>query len=296
MYADEEDRLSHLARGKRSRKLQLLGLLLLISVCSGLYYYLPLFTSETEVLSVDILPTVEPSAVVPTPDYPVLEVPVEYEAEAGPDYGFAQQKPTLENSDPDLLQQLKLLSNEASWIDWSAASDLARKLVSNVYALSEGDVDYRMLMLTPPQQKFSVAKQGSTLTIKQQSYQRYDHYVQGLESIDSDHLVAVYRYFYPVLEQAFSEFGETRKNLHTEVLSALDLLLATPDLSAAPKLVQPAVFYKFLDPGLEALPASQKQMLRMGPDNIARLKTVLTALRKELAAKDDAAEDKDKGS
>ena len=68
--------------------------------------------------------------------------------------------------------------------------------------------------------------------------------------------------------------GETR--------NAIDNLLATPEVTGPVSLVQPAVFFRYADPGLEALSAGQKLLLRMGPENAAVVKVKLAELRKEL--------------
>jgi hypothetical protein len=42
--------------------------------------------------------------------------------------------------------------------------------------------------------------------------------------------------------------------------------------------------YKFADPGLESMSAGQKLLLRMGPDNAARVKAKLKAVRDLITA------------
>ena len=70
----------------------------------------------------------------------------------------------------------------------------------------------------------------------------------------------------------------------------IDLLLATPDLDALPRVhlptvngpIQPQrpwVTYQFDDPALESLPAGQKILLRMGPVNERRMKAKLAEIR-----------------
>jgi hypothetical protein len=44
------------------------------------------------------------------------------------------------------------------------------------------------------------------------------------------------------------------------------------------------VLYEFADPGLEALSSGQKLVLRMGPDNSAKLKRLLDKFRTRLTA------------
>jgi len=55
-------------------------------------------------------------------------------------------------------------------------------------------------------------------------------------------------------------------------MEAIDDLLATPELDAPVKLLRPRVLYEFADPDLETRSAGQKILLRMGPENAARVK------------------------
>jgi hypothetical protein len=48
-------------------------------------------------------------------------------------------------------------------------------------------------------------------------------------------------------------------------------LRAVPVLTEPVELVRPKVFYEYADPKLERLAPLQKQVLRMGPDNVRRL-------------------------
>ena len=52
-----------------------------------------------------------------------------------------------------------------------------------------------------------------------------------------------------------------------EILQGLDVLIAAPDLQGDIELVQPSVFFRYADPAIEALPDSQKLMIRIGPGN-----------------------------
>ena len=47
-------------------------------------------------------------------------------------------------------------------------------------------------------------------------------------------------------------------------------------------LTRPVVMYEFLDPSLEALSASQKQMIRLGPKNTKALQLKLSEIALEL--------------
>ena len=96
-------------------------------------------------------------------------------------------------------------------------------------------------------------------------------------------MAALYKRFYPLLEEAYREMGLKKGNFHTVMLGAIDNLLAAPVVEQDILLVRPKVFYQYADPALEKLPASHKLLLRMGPDNTRRLQESLKNLRAKLA-------------
>jgi hypothetical protein len=69
------------------------------------------------------------------------------------------------------------------------------------------------------------------------------------------------------------------------MIRAIDKALAAPEANGDLLLVRPKVYYEFSDPVLEALPQVHKLMLRMGPDNEARLKASLKNIRVRLVQK-----------
>ncbi len=65
----------------------------------------------------------------------------------------------------------------------------------------------------------------------------------------------------------------------TAIREGIEQVLATPDLEGDIELVQPKVYYEFADPNLESLNPLQKQLLRMGPQNLARIKGYLMQVK-----------------
>jgi len=66
-----------------------------------------------------------------------------------------------------------------------------------------------------------------------------------------------------------------------EPLGAIELVLPPQDPSV--EIARPWVLYQFSDPALQALPAGQKILVRMGNDNARRVKAMLRELRQQLA-------------
>jgi len=77
----------------------------------------------------------------------------------------------------------------------------------------------------------------------------------------------------------------SKDNFHSVLIRAIDKVLAAPDASGDLILIRPKVYFQFADPALEKLPDSHKLLLRMGPDNAAKIKASLKNARVKLLQK-----------
>jgi len=197
--------------------------------------------------------------------------------------------PGLNDSDASVLAALQQLRGEGL-LQLLVPQEVLRKFVLAVNNVAEGKVihEYRPVISPPPPfiaETFSVMVEGSAVDqerVSPNNYQRYEPYVTTLALIDSDAAIAVYRRFYPLLEEAFRELGLKKPNFHSVMIAAIDNILATPDIQGDLLLVRPKVFYQYADPALETLPQTHKLMLRMGPENARSVKASLRQLRARL--------------
>ena len=295
MYADEQDRISHqdnqpATQSRRSATSGIIIDVLVFGVLAAIAAYIYIVLTDKDV----ILESASPSQAAPSVSQAATEsvatlaapeakpLPLE-EAETEQSYGLPEDVPKLNTSDELLLDQLRMFTSLEAIIDWSQAADLARRFVSLVYNMSEGSLPHKYLPLFAPQERFSVISKGG-LKMNPKSYQRYDVYAKAFAGIDTDHLAATYRFFWPVLNKAFQELGEPKKSLHSETLKAIEHVLAAPVIDGDIRLVQPAVYYRFADSELESLSSVQKQMLRIGPDNSALVKAKLKEIQAKITA------------
>ena len=125
------------------------------------------------------------------------------------------------------------------------------------------------------------AAEGDELhgTLDSQNFQRYQPLVSLLQEADMQRLAAVYLRFYPLFQKAYQDLGYPNGYFIDRLVQVIDVLLATPQVTGPIDLVRPNVMYLFADPTLEARPAGQKLLIRMGPANAAAVKAKLTELR-----------------
>lgn len=242
------------------------------------------------------LPTPAPVQQIPLPE-PAKSVdkPVYEEPKPVP---IPEPLPDLEQSDAAVLAALKAL-NINGLVDMIIPEQILRKFVRAVDSAEDGNIviDYRPI--SSPQgafatDSFNVKVAGGELGEQQEveqfrispkNYLRYTLYTQVISALDSDAAVATYKRFYPLLNKAYQEMGMNKGNFHSVLIRAIDKALAAPEAGGEILLVRPKVYFEFADPVLEHLPPVHKLMLRMGPDNAAKVKSSLNNLRAKLLQK-----------
>ena len=162
---------------------------------------------------------------------------------------------------------------------------LVDKTVATVDNLTRGRVAEKIRPLGRLPGSFVVTADGENgpFYLSPENYGRYDSLINMLTGADLDELVATYRRFYPLLQEAFAQLGYPDAYFNDRVVAVIDHLLATPEPGEHIRLVQPHVLYEFADPELEALSAGQKLLIRMGPDHQSRVKAVLSEVRTRIA-------------
>ena len=119
---------------------------------------------------------------------------------------------------------------------------------------------------------------GPELVPDPASYRRYDLVTAVFTSIDPQAAADVYRRLHGLVQEAYADLGYPDESVDTALATAFETLLQTPVPATAPALEQHLNTYHYADPRLEALQPAQKQLLRMGPENAARVQDQLRSL------------------
>lgn len=216
-------------------------------------------------------PTVEDADSLPEP---VVEAtPQEPEEPAEPE----PELPALGESTPTVLQTL---DNSGVAIQPLKSSQLVRDTVVIIDNLRNGTLVTDRTVVQRPDGRFAVLEIDGELYIDEASYQRYDALVDWFVSLDNDALVSNYQLFKPLMDEAYAEIGYPDMDISDAIVEAIDVLLATPVPESLVAVEDDEVMYTYANPAYEALPPAQKQLLRMGPDNIERIKQKLRALKR----------------
>ncbi|WP_288132486.1 DUF3014 domain-containing protein [Microbulbifer sp.] len=264
----------------------LIALLVTAAVAFGIYWFAVRDAPEPDVPA----PVTEPA---PEPDPSVdLDEPKEPEIPPAPEPTEPEdpprELPALNESDKEARADIISLSSDGALAKWIVSDEVVRKWVAAVNTATRGELMHKNRPFTNLKDGIAVKDLESrddgtkVYVLSQENYQRYDQPVRLFAMVDTDTAVKLYQFWYPRLKQAYGELGLKNKNFHAALLAAIDQVLAAPEVEGPIKLVQPTVYYKFEDEKLEKMPGLHKLMIRIGPDNAARVKEKLRELKAAL--------------
>lgn len=182
--------------------------------------------------------------------------------------------PALDESDTEVKQRLLALNWRSGLGGLFVTEEMLRNFVVQTDNAAQGQLASGHPLLQPLEQKFALGE-GDAMQLDESSFARYQPYIELLESAPPDQVLALFDRYEPLLQQAYAELGYPDELFKNKLIAAIDLMLATPEVSYPLALERPSVVYVFADPAVEQLPAVQKQMIRLGPDNQQRFKAVL---------------------
>lgn len=165
---------------------------------------------------------------------------------------------------------------------------MIRRFVATIDNLPREAAPVAMMPVKPVGGAFLVQREAGAMSIAPANDQRYARHLKIMAGVDAKRLVDMYVDLYPLFQQAYRELGYPKGFFNDRLIETIDNLLATPDVPPPLALEQPKVLYKFADPALEGRSAGQKIMLRLGADNRAKAKQVLSTIRAELLSRSPA--------
>ena len=279
--------------------------LMLIILAAAAYYFVTVSSPQVEEAPPPPIPSVAIEKPEPEPvPAPVIVEPVEQDIiEVAPEPGMVDEAtvlPALNESDEVIVESLSGLVSEASVMRFLVSDNVISRVVASVDALTARQVPGRIMaaqdlggefLATANEQPVEVIRNAEGDPIPQYllnpaNYQRYDPQVELFEAIDTEELMALYEDYTPLFQQAYAELGYPDGDFNERLIEVIDSLLAAPAIHEPLRLIKPEAFYLLTNPDLEALPAGQKVLLRMGPDNAQRVKVKLKEIRAALVSLD----------
>jgi len=207
--------------------------------------------------------------------------------------------PALAESDDEALRSLSEVVDGTTPVErYVVEEDVIARIVATVDALDGRQVPEAIQAVQGPGGAFEATPDDQPdevilndlgdpvpqFQLNPANYRRYTPYVAMLESVNADGLARAYRAYQPLFEEAFDQLGYPDSDFEERLLKVIDDALAAPEPERPLQLIKPEAYFLFANEDLEALNAAQKVMLRMGPDNAARVKAKLAEIRAALTA------------
>ena len=183
--------------------------------------------------------------------------------------------PALRDSDEWLRKKLKDLSPSRKLAEWLQLNDLIRRITAAVDNIAHGMSPRAHLKFLTPPKPFAVVKKGEEIYLNPQSYRRYDLVADVFASLNAESAVRIFREAKPLFQEAYRELGYPNQDFQETLIQAIKELLGTPIVKGDIVLVQGVTTYQMADENLEDLDDAQKDLLRMGPQNMRKIQNKL---------------------
>jgi hypothetical protein len=236
-----------------------------VAAGAGIAYYLHNRSAQPQHVPAAPVAPAEPAIQHPLP-------PTAESAAQGP-------LPALGDSDPAIKDALGEVAGGDAVMRYLASDGIIRRIVVTVDNLPRQKVPVAKRPTLPVAGTFQVVGDELHATLDPRNFARYEPMVGVIRQLDMRRLADVYLRFYPLFQHVYQDLGYPNGYFNDRLVQAIDSLLATPKPAGPIELTRPNVMYTFADPALEARPAGQKILLRMGPENAAVIKAKLVELR-----------------
>jgi hypothetical protein len=194
--------------------------------------------------------------------------------------------PALEVSDGFIRADAGGVSSNSTFAGWLKQDDLIARFAAAMHILSQGQIPRDSLSGLAPQKKFSVLRKNGKSLMDPRSYARYDGVADGIDSINASAAVAVFKKFKPLIDDVYQGLASKDASVQDALLRGIDELLQVPTPAGDVALTEgkKGLTYVYADAALEKLTPAQKQLLRMGPKNTAKIQFKLREIKAALGA------------
>jgi hypothetical protein len=234
-----------------------------------------------------IVPVTPPVAADPTPTapaQPMINIAATPQQQPPVQDELSDPLPALNDSDAFVLSRLAGMEMGASLMRMLAPEDLVRKFVVFVTSVADGELPQMQYPLRRLETDFVVQDIDTNLyEMAAATHTRFTPMIDTLVALDAQQGVTIYRALRPLFQEAYLEIGY-QGSFDAVVMRAIDQVMNAPLESGPFQLIKPSVMFLYAEGRIEDMSPVQKQLLRLGPENTAKLQAVLPAYRERLQA------------
>ena len=177
----------------------------------------------------------------------------------------------LNDSDSYAKYVLHNISNGMNILPYFNENNLIRRFVSFVDSLANNTLATSTNPTKLSMAKFNIKSMNNQLFLDTDNYRRYDILADFIADMDQKNFLVAYQQAQPLLEEAFTELGYKDIKFTDRLEQTFQEILMAPVIKKPIVLIKDNQRYKFADTNLEKLSATQKLMIRMGPNNTVKI-------------------------
>lgn len=183
--------------------------------------------------------------------------------------------PPLDESDAFVRDLVARLSSHPTVAAWLTTDGLIVNFVVVTTRIAQGESPSSELKAVGPVAPFQTRAVKGRTFVDPSSYRRYDRYADAVAALDAAGTARLYETLKPRIREAHRRFGATDEQADRVLERAIVELLKVPIPHGDVELTPAGVGYAFADERLEQLTSAQKQLLRMGPENMKKVQDKL---------------------
>lgn len=191
--------------------------------------------------------------------------------------------PPLDQSDQTVRDLVARLSSHPTVAAWLTTDGLLLNFVEVTSKIARGETPSKELQVLGPVPRFRPRETRDTLLVDSASYRRYDRYAEAVAALDARGTARLYTLLEPRIRDAYARQGGQGAAFAPIVERAIVEMLKVPIVESNVELVPHGIVYGYADERLQGLSAAQRQLLRMGPQNVRRIQEKLREIADYLA-------------
>ena len=190
--------------------------------------------------------------------------------------------PPLDETDPMTRQLVGKLSSHPMVARWLTTDALVVNFVAVTSRIATGVTPAGELKTMGPVPRFATRTSGDNTYLDRASYRRYDGYAEAISTLDARGTAGLYNTLKPRIQDAYARLVSRDEDFGPVLERAIIELLKVPAVEGNIALQPHGTVWAFEDPSLQGLTAAQKQLLRMGPQNVRAVQSKLREIASSL--------------
>ena len=176
--------------------------------------------------------------------------------------------PPLDETDALVRQLVEKLSSHPMVAAWLTTDGLILNFVLVTSRIADGVTPVAELKKVGPVPRFTIKTAADIPYIDRSSYRRYDRHTEAVSKLDARGAARLYGTLKPRIVEAYGRLGPSDEDFDRVLERAIFELLSVPFVEGEVALEPQGIVYGFADPRLQTMSAAQKQLFRMGPQNV----------------------------